>query len=347
MNLPQTTVFSMNIIPYHSSKKTVWDDFVLEQSVNGTFLQTKNFLDYHPDGRFEDASFLLENEKGHLVAVVPGCTLMEEGKKVFFSHKGSTFGGIVISKKYYRSADVFQLIDAVEHYLTQENYDKLVLKQTSSLFSTENTDLLDYCLFQRGYGHYAELSTYVDLELCQEDILAQFSQSKRSCIRSKHCQNFIFRALVKEKEHESAYHLLSHNLKKFHATPVHTSEELYELVTSRLLKETEYFGVFEEDELLAMSLVFYVKDKIVHTQYLASGSEMVAKNAMMFLCYQLLKEYKERGYKKVSWGISTEQQGAEINLGLIRAKESYGSVYSNNRTYFKNVEKREEHDKNQ
>lgn len=32
---------------YNEQDEEIWDDFVMEKSVNGTFLQTRRFLNYH------------------------------------------------------------------------------------------------------------------------------------------------------------------------------------------------------------------------------------------------------------------------------------------------------------
>ena len=65
------------ILPYSPEKESRWDRFVMDESMNGTFLQTRKFLNYHPEGRFSDASFLIE-KSGIVVAVVPGCTELLE-----------------------------------------------------------------------------------------------------------------------------------------------------------------------------------------------------------------------------------------------------------------------------
>ena len=41
--------------PYTPADEAEWDRFVMHESGNGTFLQTRNFLNYHPAGRFTDA----------------------------------------------------------------------------------------------------------------------------------------------------------------------------------------------------------------------------------------------------------------------------------------------------
>ena len=85
----------MKIVKYESTYEDIWDSFITEKSCNGTFLQSRRFLNYHPEGRFADTSYLVFNDKQHLVAVCPACEIIEDGKKIFYSHSGSTYGGIV------------------------------------------------------------------------------------------------------------------------------------------------------------------------------------------------------------------------------------------------------------
>ena len=46
------------IVSYEKKYEVKWDDFVLNNSINGNFLQTRRFLNYHTEGTFEDASLL-------------------------------------------------------------------------------------------------------------------------------------------------------------------------------------------------------------------------------------------------------------------------------------------------
>ena len=43
---------------YNEKDEKKWDDFVMEKSINGTFLQTRRFLNYHPKDRFVDESIM-------------------------------------------------------------------------------------------------------------------------------------------------------------------------------------------------------------------------------------------------------------------------------------------------
>ena len=95
---------------YKESEENEWDKFVLEKSMNGVFLQTRKFINYHPDNKFKDASICVR--KGNeLVATILGCEIDDDGKKCFFAHRGSTFGGITISKAIYSATNVDELMN--------------------------------------------------------------------------------------------------------------------------------------------------------------------------------------------------------------------------------------------
>ena len=53
---------------FDSSKEKDWDNFIDERSVNGTFLVSRRFLNYHPEGRFKDVSLIIYNEKNNIAA---------------------------------------------------------------------------------------------------------------------------------------------------------------------------------------------------------------------------------------------------------------------------------------
>jgi hypothetical protein len=149
----------------------------MSESVNGTFLQTRRFLNYHPQGRFKDASFMLESS-GTIVAAFPG-NLTDEGEWV--SHQGSTFGGPVISKNYYTAERVMLILECAEEYL-RGFCKKVRMRPTSSLFSLDSTALLEYVMEHRGYSRQTELSAVCSLE-AGTDPLENCEKTCRSVFR--------------------------------------------------------------------------------------------------------------------------------------------------------------------
>lgn len=325
-----------HIVEFTKDFEKKWDLFVQNESVNGTFLQTRRFLNYHPFGRFTDASLLVLDEKNTIAAVCPGCITHECNKNIFVSHQGSTFGGIIVREKYYLAKYLLKILNVLNEYFLIQKYNQVILKITPDLFCSEPSDLLKYCLQYYGYKNYIELSTYIDLEKFKENTVSNFSQGKRTNVNNCLKKGLVFRKIEKDFEVKIFHEILCENLSKFNALPVHTLEELLEFKNHRLTDECEFYGVFLNEEMLAGGMVFnFKKIDVVHTQYLCAKKDYNKLSPMTFLYYSIIEEMKNKKINKISWGISTENQGKELNIGLISSKESYGSKHSLNQTFYK------------
>ncbi len=326
----------MEIKRYLHSDEEIWDDFILSNSINGTFLQSRNFLNYHPEGRFEDCSLIIQ-DKNKIIAIIPACTIYDQNEKIFYSHKGSTFGGIVVSKSAYDTETLLNIIGQFEEYLIKEDYNKIILKITSDLFSKENGSLLEYCLHNKSFNECKELSAYIDFSSYNENIVSNFAQGKRTNYNNCVKQNMICKKIICDKDIEGFYNLLCDNLRKYSTKPVHSFKEILDL-RSRLETEISFWGCYLKNELLAASMMFHFNSTLcAHAQYLCSDQKYNKLSPMTFMYYSMIEKMKDLGYKKLSWGIATENMGKEINIGLIKAKESYGSKYCINRTFIKNI----------
>ena len=321
------------ILPYSSEQEQRWDHFVMEDSMNGTFLQTRKFLNYHPEGRFTDASFLVE-KSGIIVAVVPGCNV--DGK--FISHQGSTFGGPVISKDFYSGHKILGIIKAIDNYVTQ-NFKSVKFKPTSPIFASVPTDLVDYALEQTGYSRHTELSCYtpivnnVDpLENCKRECRHNFRQAEKLNLRYGE---------IPDSNMEHFYELLKLSKARHNTKPVHSLDELYDL-KKRFPEEILFRGVWQKNQnvqdetYLSGMMIFYFKQaKTFHFQYLGPDDSMRDTNATTALFIYAMREAAQKGCDKFSWGISTEDGGAYLNENLYRFKEAFGALPCVNARYEK------------
>lgn len=319
---------------YEECSEQTWDEFIQKKSMNGTFLQSRRFLNYHPAGRFKDASLLIYNEKNNLIAICPACEIVENGQKVFYSHKGSTFGGIIIDEKYYSSKYVVLLISELKDYLKKQGYKKVYLKMTSHIFSLRECDLFQYAFQYAGFLEHKELGAYIDYSTYGENIIFNFAQGKRTNVYNCVKQGLEVRRLKSEQQIAEFYCILCENLEKYDTKPVHNLSELMEFKESRLQEECDFFGIYKDEEMIAGAMMFYFERvKCAHTQYLAAKQMYNKLSPMTFLYYSLIVEMKRKGFKTISWGGATEQMGAILNMGLITSKEAFGSSYTNNLTY--------------
>ncbi len=213
----------------------------------------------------------------------------------------------------------------------------MALKLTSNLLCSEDSDLLEYMLRLHGFESYTELNTYIDIGTFLTPIVSNFSKGKRQIIKYID-PHYTFRALKNDKDCMNFYNLLRLNLKKYEATPIHTLGEILDFKNNRLRENVQFYGVFSDEHQLAGGMVFdFYRQKTVHTQNLSADPNDKTSNAISFLFYSLIRHYKELGYRYVSWGISTEDHGRKLNFSLLRNKESYGSKYSVNHTFFKRL----------
>ena len=136
--------------PYTPADEAEWDRFVMHESGNGTFLQTRNFLNYHPAGRFTDASLMVYNEHGGLGAVVPAALRLDGATRIFRSHPGSTFGGPVLRSTYNSAAKSIGILQAVEDYIATR-YDAADFRPTPDLFNGVENVALQYAFTYLGY----------------------------------------------------------------------------------------------------------------------------------------------------------------------------------------------------
>ena len=185
---------------YEDSLEEQWDKFITEKSINGTFLQSRRFFNYHPAGRFKDVSLVVYNEKNNIAALIPACELEQDGKKVFFSHKGTTFGGIIIDKKHHNAKHVVVLVEELKDYLKEQGYDEAYLKMTSDIFSEVESDLFQYAFQHAGYTEHKELSTYVNYATYKEAILSNFAQGKRTNVHNCEKEGLECRPLTTDDE---------------------------------------------------------------------------------------------------------------------------------------------------
>lgn len=317
---------------YNASMEAQWDDFILNKSMNGTFLQTRKFINYHPEGRFQDRSLCVKKGE-ELVAAVMGCEIMDEGKRTFFAHKGSTFGGITVSEKIYSASAINELMEVLHLFLRETGFEKIYLKMVPTAYQKENTDLLDYFLYKNGYICYNELNYFMHLDRYRSDVISQFSSSKRRDYRYSLKNSLQFKLLETRDEIAQFYEVLKLNLAKLNLHAVHSLEDLYDLKFNRFDEKIQFYGVYLEEKMIAGSMIFVFDGKIFHTQYLSSDEQYLKMFPMDFLITNLIQTAVEQNMELFSFGICTEDQGRYLNLGLSRFKEGFGTEFCINRSY--------------
>ncbi|MDD5943913.1 GNAT family N-acetyltransferase [Fibrobacter sp.] len=317
------------ILPYSPELDKRLDHFVECESVNGTFLQTRRFLNYHPTGRFTDASFALE-KSGTIVAYFPGVAK----EQTFVSHAGTTFGGPIIAKSFYSGSRLLEILKEADQYLASR-FKNIRFKITPAIFAEESPDLLEYMLEHMGYTRHTELSSYCTLQ-SGVDPLENCDKECRRIFKKSEIESIRFGNLEKTEDFETFYHFLEISKSKHNVHPVHTLQELYDLKDNRIPDHIRFRGIWDKDTLVAAMMLFrFEKTKTIHAQYIAPNPDYEKFQPTIALYVRVMREAALEGFQKISWGISTENGGEFLNENLHRFKESLGAKASVNAFYTK------------
>lgn len=307
------------ILPYSPELDKRLDHFVECESVNGTFLQTRRFLNYHPAGRFNEASFALE-KSGTIVAYFPGVAK----EQTFVSHAGTTFGGPIIAKSFYSGSRLLEILKEADQYLASR-FKNIRFKITPAIFAEESPDLLEYVLEHMGYTRHTELSSYCTLH-SGVDPLENCDKECRRIFKKSEIEGIRFGNLEKTEDFETFYHFLEISKSKHNVHPVHTLQELYDLKDNRIPDHIRFRGIWDGNTLVAAMMLFLFEGtKTIHGQYIAPNPDYEKFQPTTALYVRVMREAAQEGYKQISWGISTEDGGNYLNESLLRFKESLGA----------------------
>jgi len=298
----------IDVCRYENTDKTAWNEFI-RNSKNGTFLFERDYMDYHAD-RFADCSLMFRDESGKLVAVLPA-NLKDDA---LISHGGLTFGG-VISGNRMKTPQMLEIFESLIIFARENSLKKIVYKTVPHIYHRHPSEEDLYALFRN------------EARLIRRDVSTTIRLRERLSLSKGRKWTINQSRKNRIEVHESADFETFMRLEagvlaaKYNVAPVHTAAEM-QLLAERFPENIKLFGAFADGEMLAGTIV-YASTSVAHAQYMAAceaGKQAFALDAV--LQFLITDYYAEKLY--FDFGISTEQQGAYLNVGLIDFKESWG-----------------------
>ena len=268
-------------------------------------------MDYHKD-RFEDYSLMVfKDEK--LVAVLPANRVEDK----LFSHQGLTYGGLVFSEKL-KLKDVTLILKTILQFLEKAQLYTLNIKALPSIYSKFPNDELDYLLFiLKAQLQRTDIYSVIDGKAGKISIS---ELRKRGIKRAKNHS-----LLVKEQNVFEDFwnQILIPNLENTHqAKPTHSLQEI-ELLHQNFNANIRQFNVYKDESIIGGTTIFET-NQVAHAQYISANKIGQELGALDVLFDTLINHiFKDKSY--FSFGISNENQGQNINQGLLYWKESFGA----------------------
>ncbi len=303
---------SFKVIRYNSEiDKLKWNEF-LAVAKNSTFLLDRNFMDYHSD-RFTDHSLLIYDEKDNLLACFPA---NQSSEVEVWSHQGLTYGGFII-KADAKLPVHLEVYKSILQYYNQLGIQTIRYKAFPRFYNDLQTDEIEYCLFLSQAKLYRRDTA---LAIDRENRIAYSGNIRREA--KKATKEGV--EICMESDVTGFWNnVLTPNLQeRFGVNPVHSTEEMT-LLKSRFPEKIKLFTAKNaEGEILAGTAMFEMKN-VAHCQYISATDEGRKSGALNLLFTTLLDEYflDKRFF---DFGIANENDGKEMNHGLLAWKERMG-----------------------
>ena len=287
-----------------------WNQFV-KSSKQATFLLDRSYMDYHSD-RFADHSLLIYRQ-GKLYALLPA----NEKDHTFYSHQGLTYAGLLTTHKA-TTEDICQAFAAICQYLESQGFQRVVYKPIPWIYHQIPAEEDLYALFKVCQAQISvrNVSAVIDLHHPLKWYNIRKQGAKRAFELPVHIEC--------SEDYDTFWEILSTNLMEtYHATPVHTLQEI-KLLHARFPENIKLYVALQEDGKMLGGTLLYITPRVVHTQYISASAEGKLKHALDALFMQLIQqEYKDWDY--FDFGTSNEEGGKVLNTSLIYQKEGFGA----------------------
>lgn len=297
----------LTIRRYVPADESLWNGFI-RQGSNATFLHERGFMEYHAD-RFEDFSLIIE-DAGKLVALLPANRVGE----VLYSHGGLTYGGLLVSPRL-PAITVVEIIRELREFLTNQGVTSLIYKPSPHIFHDQPSEADLYALVNAGAKqNRADLGTAIPLH----------RRLPLNSLRKRGVKKALKAGIqVRESTDFGSFWGVLHEVlsARHNTTPTHSLNEI-KLLKDRFPDKIFLFAAFQDETVLA-GMVMFDCGPTIHAQYIATTQAGRDLGALDLLVHHLLGEvFSDRDW--FSFGISTTDEGRELNVGLSRQKEMFG-----------------------
>lgn len=271
---------------------------LIDEHDENVLFSRQYFLDYHAQ-RFSDQSVLYEI--GEQLVYFPAAKL--EGGIV--SHPGVTYGGLVVSGKVTPEL-IRDIYKNIEQSYADIGITDITIKLAPKGFKNLDTDCEAWALNSLGFEAFRlDLWNVVDVNE------RKFStQHKRNVAKFKKSN---LQIIENWAYNEKFYEILVENLASRHSTkPVHTLMELQNLKNRLGDRLKLLVAVDDASNMHGGIIVFQVKEKIFHAQYIASSTHGKLNGAVNSIFDNFINNYCKTS--KLSYGGSLVNDNYNYNL---------------------------------
>lgn len=300
----------ISVIRYGSDDLILWNEF-LRTAKNSIFMFDRNYMEYHSD-RFKDHSLLFYCGN-KLVAIFPA----SEHGDTLRSHGGLTYGGMITNEDMRQSV-MMSCFEALSSYCMKNGITSILYKNLPAIYHKQPAEEDIYALYYYGARiEKVEASTVIKLG---EPIKMSKLRRRQA---SKALRSGVQVVMDDSLERYNEFMKMQDEVlvDRHNVNAVHSGEEMH-LLHARFPENIHLYIAKCGGQLVGGSIIF-IYDEVVHTQYLCANEKAKDIGALDATIIKIIEDYKDNK-KWLDFGISTEDSGHFLNLGLVNQKEGFG-----------------------
>jgi hypothetical protein len=311
------------VVPYEEPLRSAWETLVLHAQ-NGCLFHRRRFLDYHPLGRFTDAS-LLFYKGNRLLAILPGAQLHDGFGKEFRSHPGASWGGFVFANRP-RIAHTTALIQTFCGYLHTNDFSRATLTLPPFCYWDLPDTSLEFALQRAGFTRRREeLTSIVPINSATITPItrtAAFARGARKAQKMGVCADQLDSVDALRHFHS----ILSRRLStQYNVVPTHTLDELLHL-RDLFPHDIRLFAASHDSSILAGVLCFEARHNVSLAFYISHTPLAQRYRPLNLIFTHMYQHYASRGFNFIDLGLCSDNMSP--NFGLARFKEESGAFHS-------------------
>lgn len=306
----------IRVIPYEKKYYTRWNNFI-DKSLNGTLFHRLDFLDYHGKKFKHEEHHLMILKGEEIFGVLPAV----KRDNILISPYGSSFGGVVISKKC-SLRNAIEVADTLKEYFIKFGLNRVEIVTPPYHYYKEQNHNLTFALERIGFKTISsEIFNFIELPKTEEEFWENKYQPRGRTTFRKYTDDF---SVYDSASLDDFYPILVEDKIRHKSKPTHTKAELEYLIKKFPNKIWFDIAVHKNGSRVGICY-FKPTPSTVLTFYMAQETNALRLNGKNILVdFGIRKAIHER-IKFFDFGGSTI--GYEIqNIGVANFKETFGAI---------------------
>jgi hypothetical protein len=298
-----------------------WRDF-LARSPWACLFHEADFLAYHPDGRFR-WHHLEVTHGGRPVAVLPGGFAVQDGRRVFRSPLGASFGGPVLPARM-PAADVLGLLKAVQDHAMAQGWAGVELTPPPSIYRGDHSDTLGFALQASDFALKSRmLCSALPLDAAAPRFASLYRS--RNVTKTRAAQRAGIETVFGGRDLMDEFTtVLEATYQRHGVAPTHTLAELDDLF-DRMPDRFSIALARHEGRPVAGLFLMKMNARVENAFYICQTTEDAHLNAGLALFAAVADRLGDAGVAVLDLGPSSMPDGS-LNRGVCFFKEGIGAI---------------------